>query len=675
MQNAKAIADNGIEEGITVPVPKDPGGGYTHEKHKRNYIEMYSAGIVFQLTKEEKYAVFVRDMLNEYANLYPTLGLHPMQKNQAPGKLFWQGLNESMWLVYTIQAYDCVFEFLSEEERTNIENNLFKEVVEFFTVEDKYSFDRVHNHGTWAVAGVGMTGMVLGDSLMVQEALYSTKLDGSGGFLKQIEELFSPDGYYAEGPYYQRFALLPFIVFAQALDNNMPELKIFEFKDGVLLKAVTTLVQLTNSDGKFYPINDVIKEKSWLTPELVFGTNIVYGQTKDATLLDVVQEKGEVMISASGLAVAKAIEEGKTKKFVRKSMIIRDGANGKEGGLALLRMGEPENQTSVVFKFASQGMGHGHFDRLGINLFNKGNEVLPDYGAARFLNVEAKEGGRYLPENKTWANQTIAHNTLVINEQSDFNGNLNDAEESSPELVFADIENKDIQIVSATDDKCYDNASLNRTLVLFEVDGRTYLVDIFNVKNEKEAQLDLPIYFNGQISNTNFDYTRLNKFKVLGKDNGYQHLIIDAKAKDLPSASSLTWMNGSGFYSASTLSNANTEFFITRLGANDPNYNLLPQMGMLFRYPQSKNPKLLTVFEMHGNYNPVTEAVSNSSGSIKNLRLIEGDDEKVAVEMELKNRKKIQVLLDLKFANSSDNEMAVNGELVKWQGNYKVIIK
>lgn len=672
-ENAKTIADKGIDAGITVPYPKDPGGGYTHEKHKRNYIEMYNSGLVYQLTNEKKYAVFVRDMLLEYANLYPTLGLHPMRKNQSPGKLFWQGLNDSMWLVYTIQAYDCVYDFLTVEERTKIENQLFRKVVEFFTVEDKYSFDRVHNHGTWAVAGVGMTGMVLGDSLMVQEALYSTKLDGSGGFLKQIDKLFSPDGYYAEGPYYQRFALLPFIVFAQALDNNMPELKIFEYKDGVLLKAVTTLMQLTNTNGKFYPINDVIKEKSWLTPELVFGTNIVYGQTKDATLLDVVQKKGEVMISASGLAVAKAIEEGKTKKFIRKPMLISDGANGDDGGLALLRMGETNNQTSLLFKFTSQGMGHGHFDRLGINLFNKGNEVLPDYGAARFLNVEAKEGGRYLPENKTWANQTIAHNTLVINEQSDFNGNLKTAEDSSPELVFADIDHKDIQIVSATDHKCYNNASINRTLVLFEEEKRTYLVDIFNVKNEKEAQIDLPIYYNGQIIHTNFDYTRLNKFKVLGEANGYQHLIIDAKAQNLPTTTSITWMNGTGFYTISTLTNKNTEFFITRLGANDPNYNLRPQMGMLFRHPKAINQKLLTIYEMHGDYNPVTEAVSNSSGSIKNLSLIEGDHERVAVEIELKNNKKIQVFLDLKFTNSLNNEMTVNGKLVNWQGNYKII--
>lgn len=82
--------------------------------------------------------------------------------------------------------------------------------------------------------------------------MYSTKLDGSGGFLKQIYELFSPDEYYAERLCYQRYAMLPFIVFTQALDNNMPELKIFEFKNGFLIKAENTVLQLTNSKSEIF---------------------------------------------------------------------------------------------------------------------------------------------------------------------------------------------------------------------------------------------------------------------------------------------------------------------------------------------------------------------------------------------------------------------------------------
>src|SRR3546814_18508286 len=75
-------------------------------------------------------------------------------------------------------------------------------------------------------------------------------------------------------------------------------------------------------------------------------------------------------------------------------------------------------------------MGHGHFDRLGWFYYDETGAVVTDYGAARFLNVEAKHGGRYLPENDSWASATIAHNTLVVDEQSHFAGDWKAGEKS-----------------------------------------------------------------------------------------------------------------------------------------------------------------------------------------------------------------------------------------------------
>src|SRR3546814_13745757 len=75
-------------------------------------------------------------------------------------------------------------------------------------------------------------------------------------------------------------------------------------------------------------------------------------------------------------------------------------------------------------------MGHGHFDRLGWLYYDETGAVVTDYGAARFLNVEAKHGGRYLPENDSWASTTIAHNTLVVDEQSHFAGDWKTGEKN-----------------------------------------------------------------------------------------------------------------------------------------------------------------------------------------------------------------------------------------------------
>ena len=38
---AKAVADKAVSEPVVVPQPLDVGGGYSHEKHKENYMQMY----------------------------------------------------------------------------------------------------------------------------------------------------------------------------------------------------------------------------------------------------------------------------------------------------------------------------------------------------------------------------------------------------------------------------------------------------------------------------------------------------------------------------------------------------------------------------------------------------------------------------------------------------------
>ncbi|MBK7338577.1 MAG: heparinase, partial [Saprospirales bacterium] len=55
--------------------------------------------MIFQITGDEKYAVYIRDMLLEYARLFPTLRRHPTRKSYATGKIFWQCLNDANWLV------------------------------------------------------------------------------------------------------------------------------------------------------------------------------------------------------------------------------------------------------------------------------------------------------------------------------------------------------------------------------------------------------------------------------------------------------------------------------------------------------------------------------------------------------------------------------------------------
>ncbi len=622
--------DQGLTQTIEVPVPQDAGGGYTHEKHKSNYQQMYDTGIIYQLTGEQKYAQYVKNMLLQYAKLYPTLPLHPKRKSSNEGKLFWQGLNEAVWLVHTIQAYDFIYDALTPAERNSIETGAIIPVALFLSEQSPRTFNKVHNHGTWATAAVGMSGYVLDKPLWVERALYDLNLAKKGGFMRQLDELFSPDGYYNEGPYYQRYALMPFVTFAKAIEQNEPQRKIFQYRDGILLKAITSSVELSYNKLLF-PLNDAINSKGIDTIELVHGIAIAYGQNPDPRLLDIAQQQDNILLTGDGLKVAQGLDKQLRQPYPFVSSLYRDGQQGDHGALVVMRQGGKTDQ-AMVFKATAQGLGHGHFDKLTWQFYDKGNEIVSDYGAARFLNIEAKFGGGYLPENNSWAKQTIAHNTLVVDEQSHFNGKLKTANQHHPKLAFY-ASQQDLTIASASIDTAYDDVAFARTLALVNIKQRNAVIgiDIMRVSANKPHQYDLPVHYQGQLIDTNFErQASLNQLSALGQHNGYQHLWLLATANlatinTVNPLAKVTWLNDNGrFYTLSTLVNANSvqnsreKMLFTQLGANDPNMNLRQQQAFIHRV-NATNHTFVSVIEPHGEYNPSKEYTLGATSMVAEL--------------------------------------------------------
>lgn len=635
----KAQVDEQIALPITVPVPKDGGGGYTHERHKKNYQLMYNAGVIYQLSKDEKYANYVRDMLLAYAELYPTLDVHPKRKvkSQNPGKLFWQSLNEAMWLVYTIQAYDLIHDSLSAKNIKTIEDDLLRPISLFMSEGQPSTFNKVHNHGTWATAGVGMAGYVLDEPEWVEKSLFDLKKSGKGGFVKQLEMLFSPQGYYNEGPYYQRFALLPFVTFAKAIENNEPEREIFQYRDGILLKAIDTTIQLSYN-GLFFPINDAIKSKGIDTIELVQGVTAAYGLTNDAGYLDIAKKQDQIILSGDGLKVAQALDKNMQKPYKFKSVAFGDGNDGKQGALVVMRS-EVGGDQALLFKPAAQGLGHGHFDKLTWQFYDKGNEIVSDYGAARFLNVEAKYGGRYLPENETYAKHTVAHNTVVVDETTHFNANVEMGNNNYPTLNYFET-NKYGTVSSGEISTAYKGVNLERTLALVnlpELDS-TITVDIFNVDANKAHKLDLPLHYKGQLIDTSFKLAgNTQQLSALGDKNGYQHLWLKAQATPKEGLAKVTWLNDNGrFYTQTSLVKGDESFLFTQIGANDPHFNLRNENGFIRRVNKAKQHKFISILEPHGEYNPSKEYTLEANSRVTSLKYTE-QGSLLLVEVDIKN--------------------------------------
>lgn len=671
----KAGIDKALNKPIDVPLPKDPAGGYTHTTHKQNYVNMFGAGILWQITGNKVYAEYVKKMLMSYADIYPSLPLHPVEKSYARGKLFWQLLNEAVWLIYADIAYDCIYDFLQGKEREFIENNLLLPYADFLSIKNSRFFNRIHNHGVWAVAAVGMTGFVTDKMELVDRALYGIEnKKGKAGFFEQINKLFSPQGYYTEGPYYQRYVLTPFLLFAQSIEINMPEKKIFAYRDSVLQKAVWANLQLTNENGYFFPINDAIKEMSFKSQSMINAVDIIYSQfPKNKYLLSIAKKQNEVIISGAGFKVANALKAGKEKPFKRVSVILGDGSDGNRGAIGILRSTYPSCNITVLMKYATQGLGHGHFDRLSMLMYNDGNEILTDYGAVRFVNILYKEGGRYLPENSTWAKQTIAHNTITIDKRSDFNGNYHIAEKYHSEAFFFNVSNDKVQIMSAKENNAYSNVKLHRTIALVNdtlIFPNPVVVDIFRVSSNEKHTIDLAWHYNGQFMSSNVKYrSYVNTLEPLDLQNGYQHLWVKSEATNNDSCFRFIFMNSNRFYSlTSNLPKTNKVYFV-QTGANDPKFNLRCENGIIERIIDYNEYVFVNTLEVFGSHNSISEITKNLNYSIVTTNVVYNDPKYTIVKIYKNDNEKVYLALsNIEKNKKTIHFVSADGKTFSWQG-------
>ena len=637
LDNLLQEADEAVGREICLPVPKDGGGGYSHEMHKLNYYDMYNMGIAWQLTGDTKYAQKVKDILLAYVDFYPGLDFHPLGLSGNPGRIFWQTLNESVFLVHTSVAYDCVYDFLSEEDRSRIEKEFFYPYTDFIMTGLPHNrantemFNNLNNWATWACAGVGMIGIAMGDDTLVQKALYGSDLKGEGGFLRQMDVLFSPDGYFTEGAYYLRYAIWPFVTFAQCLEVYKPELKIFEYRDGILLKAVDALLQMAY-EGEFMHFNDAL-EKGYSAQELISAVDIAYNNNRsDKSLLSVADGyQHKVLVSDAGFAVARDLAAGEAEPLDLHSIWLRDGGDGTEGAFCIMR--PSRGNSALTFKATSHGLSHGHFDKLNFAYYDAGNEIVTDYGAARFLNIEAKYNGHYTHENESWAKSSIAHNTLVVDEQNMFGGKWRVSQNYHPEILWHSFEDG-LQSVAAREENAYKDVAFTRYLVYADIPFLEYplIMDVLKAESPSRHRYDYPIHYNGHMIDLSVPYERaLTSMSTLGKANGYQHIWTEAKGRGGDGITSYTWLTGYRMYTVSTATTPGTEIYICRGGASDPDFNLRNEPMYLVRENNAGGHVFASCLETHGKYDLQVEQSANLVHSCKGITVLSDDENGITV--------------------------------------------
>jgi oligo-alginate lyase len=378
-----------------------------------------------------------------------------------------------------------------------------------------------------------------------------------------------------------------------------------------------------------------------------------------------------VLLDESGLAAAIGVRDGSAEPFNKQSVNLSDGPDGKQGGVAILRYGNED--LSLVFKYAAQGSSHGHYDKLAYSLYQQGNEVLQDYGLVRFVNISQKGGGNYLPENSSWAKQTIAHNTLVQNETSHFNGDYATASQYHPDLHFYSAKNDNMQVVSAKDSHAYPGTTMQRTLAMLKLESaeKPMVLDILKVISTAKNQYDLPFYYMGQVIETNFTYTTPKTLSALGNKNGYQHLYLEAKGKATGGTGQFTWLVDASFYTITTATQPTDELLLTRLGANDPEFNLRRDAGLMLRRQASGNTVFATMIEPHGGYDKVAELSEDAVSQFAEIKVVYDDEQFTAVSItDVSGHSHLFIVVNNDATMTRKHMLQIDGKPYRWTGPY-----
>ncbi|MCT7943023.1 heparinase II/III domain-containing protein [Shewanella holmiensis] len=681
----KTIAANQKDVDAFMQLPIDiPGhgeaGGYEHNRHKQNYTYMNLAGRLFLITKQQKYADWVIEVLEQYADKYLTFDFH-VQKNTNPtGRLFHQILNEHCWLFYTSLAYSCVASQMSEAQQQRVISRIFEPMLEMFTVKYAHDFDRIHNHGIWAVAAVGICGLAVGKREYLEMSVYGIDRNDTGGFLAQISQLFAPSGYYMEGPYYHRYAIRPTCVFAEVLHRHMPEVNIYQYKDGVIGNTVQALLSTAYPNGEFPALNDASRTMGITDMGVQVAVSVYskhYGL--DDNLLGMAKIQDAVWMHPCGLALSQAYEAATQDREIGMpfwpSVELNEGPEGNNGAQGFIRMQDKKHDVfQLVMNYGQHGMGHGNFDTLGITYFNRGQEVLREYGFGRWVNVEPKFGGRYLDENKSYARQTIAHNMVTIDQtcQNYFDVARADSVHGLPH--FFKVEDDNIKGMSAFANDHYDGFNMQRSVFMLNIEQleAPLLLDLYRLDGEGEHQYDYAHQYDGQIVRTNFDYTTHKELDTLGDKDGYQHLWRVADG-DVSGTALVSWLQNNTYYTwLGTSSNNNGQVIFTRTGANDPSFNLRSEPAFILR---SKGASTLfaSVVETHGYFNEEFEQSVSARGQVTNIKVIGHNAMASVVEIETANSvTTVMISNQADATDTTEHHLDIDGQTYSWTGFYAV---
>ena len=450
-------------------------------KHRHNGTLMLDLAIGYAFTGDEKYAEKAVEIMLGYANKYLTYELHDRNGGEgiSAGRMFAQTLDEAVAVIDVAWAYDLVYDTISAQEREKIENEYLTPVAETVMRYDA----GISNWQTWHNAAIGVIGFCLQDEALAASAIY-----GGSGLFSQLGTSVLPSGWWYEGtPAYHFYALNAIRWLSEAAYHSGLNI----YVDPRLKLLFTAPLSYVFPDLSFPMIGDSYHFS--LCDDWSGLYEIAYSRLGDSDYAIVARQGRQAGGMEALFWGVDTLPENQQEHLALLESMDLPGI-----GTAILRQGVGETQMTLLMDYGSPSTWHSHPAKLGMVLYGLGQELSPDPGRLEYGS----------PLHEEWYIQTIAHNTVVVDEKTQaLTGGSLDIFEVSDQ----------VKVMRGKCDTAYPGVVLERTLVLTP----HYVLDLFLVLGESDHTYDW-VYHNFGCLATNMHTQQLGQ--PLAKDAGYQHV-------------------------------------------------------------------------------------------------------------------------------------------------------
>ncbi|HSI87222.1 MAG TPA: alginate lyase family protein [Candidatus Methylacidiphilales bacterium] len=484
----KKSMDELLAKTVEVPQPvKGDDGQWTHlpEKsvgriHNELSLQISNLGTIYALSGEEKYADYAKRILLAYADVFDKYapGNRPGFKHDA-GRLFDQRLSDATWLIPVSRGYDLIHSSpgITADERASIQDNLLKASARFI-MANRSVMSANTNWSAICTTSVLIAGYATDDQELINTAMYGlkgTKEKPTGGVMLHFsEKSINPDGLWSEGAIgYQFMAMQALTADAEILWRNGTDM--YRYRDGAMKKLFDSPIAYSFPDLKTPSVHDsgsvdIVGRESYLYE---YGYQryrdprylLILNNPNVSTRLDTRFQQFPISV----LYDRQRNEEVPPIEWMSE--------NFNDVGFGILRTTSANGTTSLLLDYGPD-RSHGHPDKMNIDLWtSKTGRLIPDPGIVWYEQ----------PLYKGWYYNSVAHNTLVVDEQNQINsdGSL---------LVYGFADTMGMQRANAL--QAAPGVTMDRAVFLTP----EYVADIFGAFARLPRKMDLAWHVRGKFS-------------------------------------------------------------------------------------------------------------------------------------------------------------------------------